>query len=76
MSHGKTGLQVKPKDPSQLASAMKTILKDNLLAKRLGREAGERAKRIFNWSSIAKEIDHTYEELLYANDYANASNRS
>ncbi|NME04468.1 glycosyltransferase [Psychrobacillus sp. BL-248-WT-3] len=76
VSHGKTGLQVKPKDSSQLASAMKTILKDNLLAKRLGREAGERAKRIFNWSSIAKEIDHTYEELLYANDYANASNRS
>ena len=76
VSHGKTGLQVKPKDPSQLATAMKTILKDNLLAKRLGREAGERAKRIFNWSSIAKEIDHTYEELLYANDYANASNRS
>ncbi|MCM3357156.1 glycosyltransferase [Psychrobacillus sp. MER TA 171] len=76
VSHGKTGLQVKPKDPSQLAKAMKTILKDNLLAKRLGREAGERAKRIFNWSSIAKEIDHTYEELLYANDYANASNRS
>ena len=76
VSHGKTGLQVKPKDSSQLASAMKTILKDNLLAKRLGREAGERAKRIFNWSSIAKEIDQTYEELLYAKDYANASNRS
>lgn len=76
VSHGKTGLQVKPKDPSQLAKAMKTILKDNLLAKRLGKEAGDRARRIFNWSTIAKEIDKTYEELLYANDYANASHRS
>ena len=76
VSHGKTGLQVKPKDPSSLATAMKTILKDNLLAKRLGREAGERAKRVFNWSSIAKEIDKTYEEMVYTNDYANASHRS
>lgn len=76
VSHGKTGLQVPPKDSTQLANAMKKILKNNLLAKRLGKEAAERASRIFNWSSIAKEIDKTYEDLLHANDYANASHRS
>ncbi len=76
VSHGITGLTVEPKNPEQLSQAMSTMVNDHLLARRLGREAAERAKRIFNWTSIAKNIDRTYEELLNENVYASTSHRS
>ncbi len=76
VADGETGLTVEPKNPEELSKAIYTLVNDNLLARRLGREAAVRAKRIFNWTSIAQNMDKTYEELLHEQDFASTIHRS
>ncbi|RDW17426.1 glycosyltransferase [Oceanobacillus chungangensis] len=76
VADGISGLHTEPKNATKLFKVMKKISRDKLLARRLGKQAAERANHIFNWTTIAKEIDQAYEELMHVHDYAFVSDRS
>lgn len=63
---GQTGLLVEPKDPHDLALAMEAILTNNVLAKRMGRNAASYAQATFKWPSITDRVAGLYEEGIYA----------
>ncbi|AXI07907.1 glycosyl transferase family 1 [Oceanobacillus zhaokaii] len=73
VADGISGLHIRPKDSVKLSEAMKLLSRDNFLAKSLGKEAAERARNVFNWTTIANQIDGIYEKLMNVHDYASAS---
>jgi hypothetical protein len=60
------GLLVTPGDPSALAEAIATLLRDPEFARELGRRAGERQRRDFSIDSVARRVETLYRELLLA----------
>ncbi|EMR04903.1 D-inositol-3-phosphate glycosyltransferase [Bhargavaea cecembensis DSE10] len=65
---GRTGLLVSAKNPAELSRGMRRIAGDPEFAGRLGRQALERARNVFNWSAIAADIHEIYEVLYRAED--------
>jgi len=63
---GYTGLLTEPKDPLDLALAMEALLTNNVLAKRMGRNAAGYAQSEFKWTSITDKVKDLYEEGIYA----------
>lgn len=62
--NGKTGLLVPEKNSEELATALKKILSDANLAKKLGEEGHNYVKEKFAWDKIIKELKKTYEDAV------------
>ena len=62
--NGVTGLLISPKDPSVMAKAMADLLKDQSLARRMGKAGRERVERLFNIEGNVARIQNTYLKLL------------
>jgi glycosyltransferase involved in cell wall biosynthesis len=61
---GKSGILVPPADPDSLAAAIKRLLADELLRKKMGEAGRERVERNFTWEKAAKQTLEVYQELL------------
>lgn len=62
--NGKTGLLVPEKNSEELTIALKRILSDTNLAKRLGEEGYNHVKEKFGWDRIIQQLKKTYEDTL------------
>lgn len=63
-AHGETGLNVSPREPEELASAINLLLKDSNLAQKMGSAARERVAREFDARRIAEQEFSLYQEVL------------
>jgi glycosyltransferase involved in cell wall biosynthesis len=61
---GETALLVPPADPSALAAAIKRILEDEPLQKRLSKAARERVLERFTWAAMAKGTAEQYRVVI------------
>lgn len=61
---GKTGLLVRPGDSKQLAAAIKKLLLDINLAKKLGKAARKEAVEKHSWERVAKQTCSLYKHVL------------
>ena len=57
------GLLVPPRDSGALAAALRSILDDPDLAKRLARAGVARSAR-YSWDTVTREVESTYEEAV------------
>ena len=62
--HNETGLVVKPGCPIELRDAMLKLLNDKELAKKMGKEAKKRAKKIFSADKQVKEYLKIYSKII------------
>jgi len=63
IQHGKNGLLFEPNDAAALAEAIRTLVKDALLRRSLGRQARLTAQRRFKLSEMLRKIDSIYQHL-------------
>jgi D-inositol-3-phosphate glycosyltransferase len=61
-----TGLRVPPRDHAALVAALRRLVGDPALRRRLGRGGVERARSRFGWPRVARATAETYRELLAA----------
>lgn len=61
---GVSGLLVPPGDPEALAQALRRVLVDPALARRLGEEGFRYVARKFNWERIADQVTTLYRSLV------------
>lgn len=61
---GETGLLTQPDDPAQMGAAIRRLLSDRPLAKRLGVAGRERARQRYSVSSCASGVLAVYAEVL------------
>lgn len=61
---GETGILVPPADSDTLAAAIKRLLDDGALRRRMGEAGRKRVQENFNWEQAAKKAVEVYEELL------------
>jgi glycosyltransferase involved in cell wall biosynthesis len=59
-----TGLHVNGDDPSDIAWAIKEILKDPEGAKRMGEDGRERVLKYFTWRTAAEQTIDVYEKIV------------
>lgn len=64
VSNGETGLLVPPRNPPALAVAIRSVLSDPLLARRLGLAGRERALQDFSAEKMVREVTQLYERVL------------
>lgn len=64
--HDKTGLQVPPADSSALAEALRRVLTDEDLARRLGDAGYEHVQRNYSWPAIIRRLQEVYRRVLAA----------
>jgi glycosyltransferase involved in cell wall biosynthesis len=67
--HEESGLLVPPSDPAALSEAVRRLLDDDQLRRRLGSAARERVQRYFSASVVADRTTRLYEELLAENEH-------
>ncbi len=60
---GETGILVPPQDPHALARAIKLLLGDEPLRRRLSGEGRKRIEQCFSWEQAAKQAVDIYEEV-------------
>ena len=60
---GVTGLHVPPRDPCAVAAALRRVLDDADLARRLGDAGAERARARYGWESVARATSAVYREV-------------
>ena len=56
-----TGMLVEPKQPEQLADAIKTLMQQPVLRAAMGERARQRVLEFFSWSRIAQQTAAMYE---------------
>ncbi len=61
---GVSGILVPPANPYALAGAIKLLLDDETLRRKMGEEGRKRVERHFSWQEAAKETLAVYEEVL------------
>ena len=66
VEHGKTGFLVEERSGEAFANALRTLLKDEKLRRRMGQEARSSALR-FDWTVVARRVLGVYQELASAN---------
>jgi len=66
VAHGETGLLVPPGDPTALARAIITLLRDETERLEMGRRGRERVKRFFNESTMVERVIELYEQVIGA----------
>lgn len=59
---GETGLLTMPRDPEDLALAMEALLDNQILSRKMGRNAAIHAEKHFRWKSITEQVAALYEE--------------
>jgi len=53
---GETGLVVDPDDPAAVAAALKRLLGDQLLARRLGQGGRKAVETLYNWDRVIRDL--------------------
>jgi starch synthase len=66
VSDGETGLLVDPGDPTALAAALNSVVRDPGRAAEMGRSGRKRAIADFGWPAIAAQTAALYEDLVAA----------
>ena len=56
MRDGETGLVVDPDDPAAVAAALKRLLEDQLLARRLGQGGRKAIETFYNWDRVIRDL--------------------
>ena len=64
VQNGKTGLLVNPDDPEDIASAIKRLLIDDTLARRLGEEGRRWTETQMSWEHVAKRLISTMQRMM------------
>lgn len=64
VTHKQNGLLVPPRNPEALANAILTLLDDENLRRRLGRNARQLMVEKYSWDIIIKKIEKVYNELF------------
>jgi glycogen(starch) synthase len=64
VEHGITGLKFRPGDPAALADAVSAVLRDEVLARRLTRDARAVVEREYAWPSIADRTVKVYRRAV------------
>jgi glycosyltransferase involved in cell wall biosynthesis len=64
VTHGVTGLLVKPRDPEGLADAIEALIRDPARRAAMGRKGRERAEREFSDERIVQQTLEVYDALL------------
>jgi glycosyltransferase involved in cell wall biosynthesis len=62
LDHGRTGLLISPRDPSSLAEAVVTLLKDQDLRREMGQNALQKAWSELSWVPIARKTLGVYQK--------------
>jgi starch synthase len=63
VADGLTGVLVPPADPDALAEAIRTLLEDPELSRRMGEAGRRRVARRFTWQETARQTVALYEEV-------------
>jgi glycosyltransferase involved in cell wall biosynthesis len=66
--HEETGLLVEPANPKKIADAVNRLLKDPLMARKLGENGRKRVEEFFSWDRIADQTKKLYEKLVWGSD--------
>ncbi len=61
---GVTGIHVPPRSPQHLAAALRSLLEEPVLRRRLGTAGARRARRRYGWNRVARSTLSVYGELL------------
>ena len=61
---GKTGLLLEDANPEQLAAALRLLIDDPELRRRLGEAAAEHAREKFDPAGNARAVERVYDQLL------------
>jgi alpha-maltose-1-phosphate synthase len=61
---GETGLLVPPAKPEALADALRRVLDDPALARRMGAAGRRRVEAQFSWASVAERTEKVYAEAI------------
>jgi glycosyltransferase involved in cell wall biosynthesis len=64
ITDGKDGFLRDPTDTASLAEALITLLNDDALRKRMGRNARDKIERQYSWNRIADRYIETYEKTI------------
>ena len=64
VKEGETGILVPPKNPHALATAIKRLLEDESMRRRMGVEGRKRMERHFSWPEAGRKMLQVYEEVL------------
>ena len=70
---GNGGITVPPKDPQSLASAINSLLTNNIKRKEMGEAATVQSQK-YNWDTLIPKIEEIYLKVL-AGDYSNEDSR-
>ncbi|MFW6120329.1 MAG: glycosyltransferase family 4 protein [Petrotogales bacterium] len=68
---GETGLLVPPKDYDALANAIIKLLKDEVMAKKMGKKGGELVEKKYNWENLAEETERVFRKVIRGYDSDN-----
>ena len=63
IKHMETGMLVPPDDPSSLAEALVTLLKDDDSLKRMHRKLQRVKESLLTWRQVCERLDNAYEDL-------------
>lgn len=61
---GKTGILVEPKNVKKLVEAIKKLIEDENLRKKMGKAGRKFVERNYNWTNNAQQMENLYKELL------------
>jgi glycosyltransferase involved in cell wall biosynthesis len=61
--HGQTGLLVRPREPDEVAAALRRLQEDEELRNRYGENARRRAA-CYDWRQVAAETERAYRDVL------------
>ncbi|MEI6845921.1 MAG: glycosyltransferase, partial [Candidatus Firestonebacteria bacterium] len=62
ISHGQTGLLVKPDNPAELAATLDTLLNDRELVAKIKEKAGQKAHEKYNFNAMLSAVKGLYEK--------------
>jgi phosphatidyl-myo-inositol dimannoside synthase len=63
VSEGETGILVDSESPDEAAAAVRTLLDDSALARRLGAAGRTAVERVYNWDRVAVDLTRIGEEF-------------
>ena len=64
VDNGVTGIVVNPRDPEDTAKAIKKLILDKRLSKRMGNNGRDRVNKLYNWKNNVKQMIDIYKGVL------------